>query len=57
MVDTSYGNSEWCGRDCDTGVCAVWEGVAVGLSTGVDVFDRYMSRILEGCPVEKYTEI
>jgi hypothetical protein len=57
MVDTSYGDSECCRRDCETGVCAVWEGVTVGVSTGVDVFDRYLSRILEGCPVIKYTEI
>jgi len=57
MVDTSYGNSKWCRRDCEMGVCAVWEGVTVGVSTGMDVFNRHLSLILEGCPIEKYAEI
>jgi len=39
MVDTSYRISECCGRNCDTGVRAVWEGVTVGVSTRVDVFE------------------
>lgn len=32
---------------------AVWEGIALRVSTGMDVFDGYMLRILEGYPVVK----